>query len=282
MTHTECLMKQKFPRKSTRPPGSTLRKLIVYSLNPHCRTRSAFSAVRPYSSATSVQITQPGQLMTDQYLKAQLNAQLRFDRELVQLETAFLAIDSDGPPHSLSVTCENPVPLGTPKMIWKHTTSNTVGGTAGVTGGTVAVGGTTSITLGAEHGEENQLPPRTAYMSHVCASRIVGETFKIIPCSEGNDETMRPSRISVNLTSEVDVAIESRRGKGYKVLLSFTAQWHLRQRCGEPNHQFGYYYLVLHEATEDVWGAGGDGTGLKQRRVRYRGQRPTKGLRTTL
>ncbi|KAJ7437283.1 hypothetical protein B0H11DRAFT_2107980 [Mycena galericulata] len=182
-----------------------------------------------------------------------LSAQLSFARPQVDLAGGYLTVQSNGLPHTVTMKCENPIPLGTPKKITKRSDTSSVAGTAGLGATGVNVSATATVAKGAEHTIENQLPASTPYVSRVSHSTIIGQTVEIIPF----DNKLCPPDISVNIQVEVKLADPTRRGPGYELALTFTGQWHLRQ-CAE-RRQIGFYSVLIFQVTEEVWGGNWEG-----------------------
>ncbi|KAJ6608776.1 hypothetical protein B0H10DRAFT_2226491 [Mycena sp. CBHHK59/15] len=140
---------------------------------------------------------QPGELAVEHQLKAQFHVDLHYLHPHVEVEGGFLAIDSNGLPHVITAECQNPVPLGTPKIITKKTNTDTLGTNVVLATTGVGVTATASAALGAEHTKENQLPPNTPYASRISSTRIIGTTFEIIPFAEVAGA--QPNSVSVDL-----------------------------------------------------------------------------------
>ncbi|KAJ7161087.1 hypothetical protein C8R46DRAFT_1106489 [Mycena filopes] len=215
--------------------------------------------------AQSILSHKRAQLRGEGLINASLYANLSYARPLVELERGFLAVDSNGLPHSVFCQCQNPIPLGTDKIITKNSKTNTVGGTLGIAGAAVAASATAAVALGKEDTKETQLLATTSYISTNCSNRITGMTFEITPFLRSDSDKDRRSataQISVDLNCGVHAAAPEQRGEGYILPLRLTAQWHLRKHGDSSRfvrkNQIGFSYALIHEATEDVWGGNWD------------------------
>ncbi|KAK6993236.1 hypothetical protein R3P38DRAFT_3076612 [Favolaschia claudopus] len=185
--------------------------------------------------------------LAKQEITVPLVAKLNFARDQHELAGGYLTVASNGYPHTLHLTYDNPIPLGTPKTIHKYTDTRTVGATVGLAPPGVNVAATASLAVGSEQATETQWPATTPYVSRISENKMIGQTVEIIPHDHG---TTDPS-ILVDMEATVDIAQPSQRGARYELPLFFTAQWHLRDRS---KRKIGFYHVVVFQVAEDVWG----------------------------